>query len=605
MGARRRRWVGGGLRPQSVSSAVVRGLTRRWIYRVSAEAARAEPSSLVQRVLTARGLTGPDAIRRFCEPKLTDLHDPGLLPNIERAVLRLVEAVRGDQHIVIYGDYDVDGITASAILYYVIKAVAPDADVRTYVPHRLDEGYGLSGEALRQLRSEGAELVISVDCGITATEPARVAREIGLDLIITDHHRPPQEASALPDAFAIVHPGLAGSMYPFSELCGAGVAYKLAWLFATVWCGSKRVGKSLQETLLHLLPLAALGTIADVVPLVDENRVMATFGLRWMKQTPIVGLRALIEASGLMGEHIDSEKVGFVLGPRLNACGRMGHAAEALRLLTTASAEEAAAIAGRLTQLNRQRQQTERTICEHAAQMAEDSGMTADNHRAIILADESWHRGVIGVVCSRIVDRFGRPTILLQRQGDTCKGSARSINGYSMYDALSACSDHLLSFGGHDGAAGLSVATANLPAFTEAFVEHANAHVSAEQLTPAVDIDCDATLGELDMDTVKQIAALSPFGRSNPRPALRIEQATLAEAPRQIGTNGRHLTLRLHQDLGASRKVVRTVWWDAGALAADLAAGMRLDVVIEPKINTWNGRTSVEGEIKDVRVCEV
>ncbi len=583
----------------------MRGLTRRWIYRATAEAARAEPSSVVQRVLKARGLTGPDAIRRFCEPKLTDLHDPGLLPNIERAALRLVEAVRGQQDIVIYGDYDVDGITASAILYYIIKAVAPEANVRTYVPHRLDEGYGLSGEALRQLRSEGAQLVISVDCGITATEPARIAREIGLDLIITDHHRPPQEAGTLPDAFAIVHPGLPGSTYPFSELCGAGVAYKLAWLFATVWCGSKRVGESLQQTLLHLLPLAALGTIADVVPLVDENRVMATFGLRWMKQTPIVGLRALIEASGLMEEHIDSEKVGFVLGPRLNACGRMGHAAEALRLLTTSSAEEAAAIAGQLTQLNRQRQRTERTICEHAAQMAEDSGMTADDHRAIILADESWHRGVIGVVCSRIVDRFGRPTILLQRQGDTCKGSARSIDGYSMYDALSACSDHLLSFGGHDGAAGLSVATENLPAFTEAFVKHANAHVSAEQLTPAVDIDCDATLGELDMDTVKRIAALSPFGRSNPRPALRIERATLAEAPRQIGMNGRHLTLRLNQDFGASRKVVRTVWWNAGALAADLAAGMCLDVIIEPKINTWNGRTSVEGEIKDVRVCEV
>ena len=585
----------------------MRGLTRRWIYRApqAKPAASAEPSSIVQRILRSRGLTGHDAVRRFCEPKLTDLHDPGLLPNCARAAVRLVEAVRGQQRIVIYGDYDVDGITASAILYYIVKAVAPEADVRTYVPHRLNEGYGLSSDALKQLRSDGADLIISVDCGITAVEPARVAREIGLDLIITDHHRPSEGADSLPEAFAIVHPSLAGSKYPFSELCGAGVAYKLAWLFATIWCGSKRVGESLQQTLLHLLPLAALGTIADVVPLVDENRVIATFGLRWMKQTPIVGLRALIEASGLMEEKIDSEKVGFVLGPRLNACGRMGHAEEALRMLTTASIEEAAAIAGQLTQLNRERQKTERTVCDHAMQRAEDLGMTTDDHRAIILADESWHRGVIGVVCSRLVDRFGRPTILLQQEGDICKGSARSIDGFSMHDALSACSHHLMNFGGHDGAAGLTLTAANLPAFTEAFVEYANAQINAEQLTPAVGIDCDAALSELDLESVKRIAALSPFGRSNPRPALRIERATITDAPRQIGGNGRHLTLRLHQDHGPKRTVVRTVWWGAGALAADLAAGMKLDAIIEPKINTWNGRTSVEGELKDVRLCEV
>ena len=583
----------------------MRGLTRRWIYRAPPEQAETGLSSIVQRVLRSRGLTEQDAVRRFCEPKLTDLHDPGLLPNIEPAAVRLVEAVRSQQQIVIYGDYDVDGITASAILYYIVKAVAPEADVRTYVPHRLEEGYGLSGEALRQLKSDGADLVISVDCGITAVEPARVARQIGLDLIITDHHRPPESADALPEAFAIVHPSLAGSKYPFGELCGAGVAYKLAWLFATIWSGSKRVGESLQRTLLDILPLAALGTIADVVPLVDENRVIATFGLRWMKQTPIVGLRALIEASGLMEEKIDSEKVGFVLGPRLNACGRMGHAEEALRMLTTNSAEEAAAIAGQLTQLNRQRQKTERTVCDHAIQKAEDLGMAADDHRAIILADESWHRGVIGVVCSRLVDRFGRPTILLQQEGDICKGSARSIDGFSMHDALSACSDHLLNFGGHDGAAGLTLAAANLPTFTKAFVEYANAQINAEQLTPAVGIDCDAALGELDVESVKRIAALSPFGRSNPRPALRIEGATIADAPRQIGGNGRHLSLRLHQDDGRRRCVVRTVWWGAGALAADLAAGMRLDAIIEPKINTWNGRTTVEGELKDVRICEV
>ncbi|MHC4350722.1 MAG: single-stranded-DNA-specific exonuclease RecJ [Planctomycetota bacterium] len=407
----------------------MRGLTKRWIHRPDGAQGATAGGGLFERILRARGLEDPEQIRRFCEPKLTDLYEPNLLPNIEAATDRLVEAIRQDQSIVVYGDYDVDGIAGCAILYHVIKAVAPDARLETYVPHRLEEGYGLNTEALRQLRDQGAQLVISVDCGITALEPAAEARAIGLDLIVTDHHLPEAD-EPLPSALAIVHPRLAGSRYPFGELCGAGVAYKLAWRFATTWCGSRRVGKNVQKVLLDMLPMAALGTIADVVPLVDENRTIASFGLRWIKQTPIVGLKALIEAADLTGEDIDSEKVGFVLAPRLNACGRMGHAAEAVRLLTDAPPDEADEIARRLTRLNRQRQEIERRITDQAAQRAEDAGMTADGCRAIVLADESWHAGVVGIVCSRLVEQYGRPVVLLQQQGDSCKGSARSIDGY-------------------------------------------------------------------------------------------------------------------------------------------------------------------------------
>ncbi len=580
----------------------MQGLTRRWVFRDPAATAEMDRMPLPKRILHARGLRDPDVLRQFCEPKLTDLYDPELMPGLEMAATRLVAAVRSGESIAIYGDYDVDGITASAIVYHTVKAVAPESDIRIYIPHRIDEGYGLNGDALRHLRAGGVDLVVSVDCGITAIEPARVARSIGLDLIITDHHNLPASDGAIPEALAVVHPRLPGSEYPFGELCGAGIAFKLAWRFATIWSGSRRVGSSLQQMLLNLLPLAALGTIADMVPLVGENRTIATFGLRWIRQTPIVGLRALIEEADLMDADIDSEKVGFILAPRLNACGRMGHAAEAVHMLTAASPAKARAIAGRLTALNRERQQTERSVAEHAAELATDAGMTKDDRRAIVLAHESWHTGVLGIACTRLCERFSRPVVLLKRQGDLCKGSARSIKGYSIYDALRACSDRLQSFGGHDAAAGLSLATTDLPAFVEALIAHANAHLSPRQLTPTALIDCNAAIGELDFDSVRQIRALAPFGRDNPRPTLRLPDATLADSPRPVGAQGRHLIMNLRSGEPAPHRWLRSVWFNAGALAATLAPGMQLEALIEPKINTYKGRTSVEAELRDVKL---
>jgi single-stranded-DNA-specific exonuclease len=600
-------------RPVHASTSVNRGLTKRWLRRGSGDGEPQPPETriegarapLLDRLLAARGLSDPAAVRRFCDPKLSDLHDPSRLPNLDAAAAALVEAVRGGRSIVIYGDYDVDGVTAAAMLLHIIRAVKPDANVRTYLPHRLEEGYGLNRDALRQLRAAGADLVVSVDCGISAHEPARVARELGLRLIITDHHAIPADG-ALPDADLIVHPRLPGEgePYPFGELCGAGVAFKLAWRFAALWCNSSRVSEQLQHTLMAMLPLAAMGTIADVVPLVGENRVIARYGLRLIKQTPLVGLRTLIEVSGLMEEDIDCEKVGFVLAPRLNACGRMGHAAEALRLLITSDAAEARAISLRLNEANQERQATERRILDHAARLAEDAGMTGDDRRIIVLADPAWHPGVVGIVCSRLAERFGRPTILLQTQADLCKGSARSIDGYSIHEGLLAAREHLETFGGHDAAAGLTLRPQNLDAFINAITEHANARIEPEQLVAAVRIDCDAALGELELEVVKKLAALSPFGRGNPRPSLRVQGLTIAEAPKQMGGQGRHLSMNVRDELANERRWLRCVWWNQGSLAADLAAGMRIDAVIEPRINHWNGRTSVEAEVKDVRVGE-
>ncbi len=573
----------------------MRGLTRRWHTRSVGQEA-VSGLSLVARVLAARGLSDGDSIRRFCDPKLTDLHEPALLPGLEAAAARIAQAVRGGQKIVIYGDYDVDGIAATAILFHVIKAAAPGANVTSYVPHRLEEGYGLNEQALRALRLEGADLVVTVDCGVSAHEPARVAASIGLDLVITDHHDVTEHD--LPEAAAVVHPRLNGGAYPFGDLCGAGVAFKLAWGFAVHWCGSRRVGRHIQEVLLHVLPLAALGTIADVVPLSGENRTLAAWGLRLIKQSPIPGLRALLEVSDLMQADVDTEKVGFILAPRLNACGRMGHAADAVRLLTDAPPHEAVSIAKDLVRLNRVRQQTEQRITEHAARLAEDAGMTGDDCRVIVLADESWHAGVVGIACSRLVERYSRPVVLLARNGELCRGSARSIDGYSINEALGTAARHLRTFGGHAAAAGLTMASGELAAFTEALTAHANAHIAPESLVPTLWIDCDAEAGELDVESVGRLASLSPFGQANPRPAVRLSGLELASAPKQMGAHGRHLALVLRS---ADNCWMRAVWFGEGARAADLGAGMRLDAVVEPKVNAWNGRSTVEGIVRDVK----
>lgn len=500
---------------------------------------------LVARILNARGLADPADLDRFVNTSLKHLHDASLLPNIGRAVERIIASLRRGGPIVIYGDYDVDGITASAILYHTFRAAAPQADIRIHIPHRIDEGYGLNAHSLVELRRQGADLVVSVDCGITALEPAAAARACGLDLIITDHHNPPQPGDPLPDAFAIVHPRLPGSAYPFGHLCGAGVAFKVAWEFARAWCGSERVSDAYRVLLTECLAFAALGTIADIVPLHGENRVIAKYGLRMMKFTRFVGLNALISAAGLDDEGIDSEAVGFRLGPRLNAAGRMGHAREAAFLLTDATPGEAMAIARQLNIQNQDRRDTERQIFEQACAMAEQAGMTGADRRIIVLCHPDWHAGVVGIVASNLVERFGRPAILLHETADgaSCRGSARSIPGYSIHAGLAAAATHLERFGGHDMAAGLSVARENLAAFIEAITAHANEHISVADLTPSLAIDCEAGLHELTATAVHQVLALGPFGAENPRPALLVRGLQVGADVKTMGSGGKHLSL--------------------------------------------------------------
>ncbi len=563
-------------------------------------AAGGDLEPLAARVLAARGLTDPAASAAFLNPSLKHLHDPSLMPGMDRAAERILGAARRGEPIAIYGDYDVDGVSGTAILFHVLRAIAPGADLRTYVPHRVDEGYGLHADAMRQLAADGARLVVSVDCGVTAFEAARAAADSGLDLIITDHHNLPE--GALPEAYAVVHPRLAsptGPGYPFGDLCGAGVAFKLAWRLCTLHCGAARVREDLRALLIEMLAPAALGVVADVVPLLGENRVIARFGLARIKHSKVTGLRALVEAAGLSGDTIDSEHVGFVLGPRLNACGRMGHARDAVELFTTPDRDRALTIARDLCRLNDERRAAELRVVEEACRMAEAAGMTGPDRRAIVLSHPDWHPGVLGIACSRLVDRFRRPTILMQTQGGECRGSGRSIDGYSLHAALSRCRGLLSKFGGHDMAAGVHVPEAGLAAFTESLLSDAAERLAPQDLAERVRVDCGARLDEVTPAAAAQLEMMAPFGQGNPRPRVLVRGVRVASAPQPIGREGRHLALMLRQ----GSALVRTVGWDWGDARESFAAGVELDAVLAPKLNEWNGRVRVEPELIDARLC--
>lgn len=558
---------------------------------------------LVDRVLVARGIADAAA---FLDPSLHQLHDPGLLPGIDRACGRMLAAARNREPIVVYGDYDVDGITATTILYRMLRALEPGASVSAYVPHRLEEGYGLNPAAMAELASRGARVVVSVDCGITAHEPALAARAAGLDLIITDHHNPPAPGDPTPDAYAIVHPRLPGSAYPFGELCGAGVAYKIAWRLATMHEGSERVAGPIRTLLLDLLALAALGTVADVVPLIDENRVITRFGLSRCRTTEITGLTALIDAAGLSGEKIDAESVGFRLGPMLNASGRMGHAAEAVELFTTEDRARADEIARGLCRLNDERKRTEKRIFEQAAELAQAAGMTGDDRRAIVLAHEDWHPGVVGIVCSRLVERFARPAILMQVQasgdgGSLCVGSGRSIDGFNLHGAVRACTDDLLTFGGHDMAVGLKLEAGRLDAFTERFLERVGGELEPADLVRTARYDCDATLDELIPAAVARLERLAPFGRANPSVRLLVSGVRVDGRPAPFGKNGDHLGVRLRGVGPGTSASVRAIGWRWAEMLDRFTPGELIDVLVEPKVSGYSGK--VEPVLVDARIA--
>ena len=548
---------------------------------------------LVAMVLATRGLADPDAARAFLAPDLSQLHPPEAEPALLVAAERLATAARDGEPIVIYGDYDADGITASAILWHALRLA--DANVRVYIPHRLEEGYGLNREAVERLAAEGARLLVTVDCGITSAAEVAVARGLGLETIITDHHEP--DPDRVPEALVVVDPKLPGSVYPFRELSGAGLALKLAWALGQRLSRRDRVSDAFREFLIAATGLAALGTIADVVPLVGENHVLASFGLGALSASRYPGIRALLEVAGLGEKRLDAGHVGFMLAPRLNAAGRMGSAAQAVELLTTAGPEAALTIAQGLDRLNRQRQETEKAILDQAEVLIAETHKP-DRDAAIVLAAEGWHAGVIGIVASRLVEKYWRPTILLALDGPDAQGSGRSIPPFNLFEGIAACEKHLRTFGGHAMAAGLRLAAADVPAFREAFLAHAAERLGPEELTPRLTVDAEATLTDFDLATAQMLERLGPFGFGNPRPLFAAKHVRLVGAAKRLGRRGQHLQMHLAQ-AGRAR---RAVGWNLGDLAEALTRAGSCGAAFTCRVSDYRATPEVELHLKDVWV---
>ncbi len=553
-------------------------------------ARRLRVPSVIAQVLINRGLSLDGMVESFLLPQLKNLHPPQLLPGANEAAARIVDAIRAKTKIILYGDYDVDGTTGVAILWHVLRQAG--AEVSFYVPHRIDEGYGLNLEAVKRLVEDGAGMIVSVDCGITAVDIARFLRESGVALIITDHHAPHAE---LPDA-AIVHP-LVGGANPNPHLSGAGVAFKLAWAIAQRLSGSERVAPEYRELLKELLPLAAMGTIADVVPLVGENRIIARHGLSALPATSLPGVKLLIESAGLSNGKISGYDVGFKLAPRINAAGRMGHARLAVELFTRADVHRAREIALYLEEHNRSRQATERQISRQAYEMIEQGNLASDARRAIVLASADWHAGVIGIVAARVVGRYHRPTVMIALNNGEGQGSARGIPHFDLADALSSCSRHLIAYGGHAMAAGLRIAADCVEAFTEAFIAEANNRLTGADLIDKLRLDAEVSLKELTLPTAEAIVGLGPFGVGNPKPKFASDWLDVAYEPRCVGANQDHLQVSFQQN--GTR--IKGIGFGLGSAIEDLKQHRRCRVAFEPIINDFNGRRSVEMQVLDFK----
>ncbi|NND96194.1 MAG: single-stranded-DNA-specific exonuclease RecJ [Pirellulaceae bacterium] len=553
--------------------------------------------AVVAQLMVSRGVYSAADAASFLETKLTGLRDPQDLPGVPAATAILVAAINDQTPIVIYGDYDCDGMTGTAILVNGLRLLG--ADVSYHVPNRLEDGYGLNADSIRKLAERGKKLIVSVDCGITSIECARLCKELGIQLIITDHHTMLDE---LPDADAIVHPQLPGKAYPFTGLCGAGVAFKLAWSLCQEVSGSKKVTEPMRRYLMQSLALAAIGTVADVVPLLDENRILVTHGLRTLQAEPLPGLVELMKVTKLNEQStLNTESIGFNLGPRLNAAGRLGQAQLAVELLTTGPGERAESLAQYIDQLNSNRDTLQRSV-HLAAQKQAKNDFDPEGDPALVLAGVGWHQGVIGVVAGRLSEKYAKPVIVISLDSTgngQAVGSGR-VGGTNidLYAAIDQCRDQLVRFGGHKAAAGITIDERSIESFRSAFCESVAQQCADQDLVPELTIDAEAPLGQINLAVVKQMEMLAPFGQSNPRPMLFCSNVELDEPARKMGSGDRHLTVNLRQ----GRKVIRGVAFGAGDWCDDLnACDGPIEIVYRPVINEFRGYRKVEVHVVDWR----
>jgi single-stranded-DNA-specific exonuclease len=552
-----------------------------------AAALQIEPA--VARLLCQRGLSDPEIAQRFLHPSLDHLHDPMRLADMRVAVDRIMAAIARKERIAIHGDYDVDGVTSTVILRRALEMLG--ADVVHFIPERLRDGYGLQPVAIERLHAEGVALVVSVDCGIRGADAARRARELGVDLIITDHHEPDAE---LPVALAVINPKRHDCTYPDKYLAGVGVALKLVHALC------RQSGH--ENWLPGFIKVAAIGTLADVVPLVGENRVIAKLGLDMLTKGPHkVGLRSLLDVCGLTGKTIDSYHIGFMLAPRVNAAGRMSTPDIATRLLLASHetmGEEARQLAMQLDSENVRRQEEEAEILA-AARKIVTTDPDVGARSVLVVAGDGWHRGVIGIVASKLVDAFHRPAIVLSVEDGVAQGSCRSISKFDMLGALERCAHLLIRFGGHKQAAGLALDAARVREFRLAVNDVADETLGPEDLMPRLRIDADLTFRGITGGVAAGVASLAPFGAGNPRPVFAARGVEIIDGPRKL--KERHLKMALKQD----GRIFRAIAWRAAErhdyLAEHKAA---LDVAFSLEQNQYNGETFVELTVADLKSSE-
>jgi single-stranded-DNA-specific exonuclease len=549
---------------------------------------------IVARLLVQRGITTPAAADAFLNPSFDQLHDPFLLPDVEAACARLKTALHGREKIMIHGDYDGDGVTSAALWGRVLEKLG--ADVEVFVPHRQRDGYDMRKGFVERAKEKGVQLIVTTDCGIQRVDEVEHARQVGIDVIITDHHTPKADGS-LPHAVAVINPNRADSKYPFSDLAGVGVAFRVCEALI------RTLGLNVSSYRNGYLDLATIGTVTDVVPLIDENRVFVSYGLDALKNSKKPGIQALLEISGCNnGRALNAGTISFQLGPRLNAASRVEETQFALDLLMTKDEHEAQRLARKLHDLNDQRKEIQARVADEA--MAQVAQMDIAEMRCLVVSGFNWPGSIVGIVASKVVERFHRPCVIIAKNEETgtARGSARSISPFNVVRAIDACKDLLSEYGGHAHAAGLSMDNENIADFAAQMNRLAKLELTEEDCMPSLEIAQEVAPSDLTVSVVDQIAWLAPFGNSNPAPRFISRSQPIRQITRM--SEGKHLKLRFDAE-GLSRwGNVDAIWWNRGDLAEGLQEGMSLDLCYRPDINDYKGQRSVQFMLEDIQPPE-
>lgn len=534
-------------------------------------------SRLLATIIANKELKNNDEIEVFLKPTRKDFHDPYLMPDMEIAVNRIIKAINNQEKVIIYGDYDVDGITSITVLKKFLADRGLEVD--SYIPNRLDEGYGLNKNAIDYIVSKGYDLMITVDCGISGNEEIDYANTLGLETIVTDHHEPTE---TLPKALAIVDAKRKDNKYPFNQLAGVGVVFKLIQAISQVY-------KLEEKEYLKYLDIVCVGTISDIVPLVDENRVITKLGLKLVEVTKNVGLKSLLATIGY--KKVDSSAISFGVAPRINACGRMGHEQDALQLFLTDNVVEAVKISQKLNEYNKQRQDIEKKIFEEVLTKIENG---EKDKPCIVLAEKNWHHGVIGIVSSKVTEMYYKPSILICLENGEGKGSGRSIQGFDLHEALTKCSNHVDRFGGHSMAIGISVSEDNFEAFKSEFEDYVS-NTNINELIPVIKVDEEVFAKDININAVNELNALEPFGEANKMPIFMYRNLRINSI--RALSDGKHLKLTLKDE----NMIIDAIGFNMGNLVDEFLIGDKIDVLGNLEVNRFNGRENVQINLKDLR----